>query len=348
VLRDIAAGTGVVAPVESAVFEGDSTSERLGASLEAARTALSVRTRVLPGLRPSAADPAANAIVAASVMADPRARLTLLEQASTSYPDSLELPYCLVGAHIEAGSGQAEVTSLLEKAEASDPGDWRGTWFRGQAALAQGDGPGAVAAFEDVLSELPGELAPKLALGLAYELAGNLSAAEAYFNLVSTADTSYTTAAFGLARCRRSAGDRDGAVEALERVPIASNRYESARQAMVEVLLDQRPAPPGQSELHRAGEILDELRAGDTRSASLHRLAARLLVAAARLVERRSQEVPAEAGPPGQLLGLPLRGKALRAGAEKELRLSARLAASTMEKIAFIDQANRVRPFTIV
>jgi len=337
VLRDVAAGTGVLPVIESTVFAGDATTTNLLASADAD----GARSRVLPALRPASDDPAGPAIVAASMVPDAARRLALLEHAWASHPESLELPFRLAGAHIDAGSPDVEVERWLEKAEAVDSGDWRAAWYRGQAALAHRDAAGAVQAFDSVLAEVPGELAPKLALAHGFELAGDLDSAATNFDLVSRADPSYTSAAFGLARCRRAQGDRDGAVEALERVPAASSRYEAARLAMADVLVDERPANPGAAELSRAAEVLEPLR--DTvDTLELHSLSARVLLAAAGLNDWAGR-------PSGdRLLGFPLRSGALRSGAERELRACAHLARSRGERIRYVDEANRARPFTLL
>lgn len=340
VLRDVAAGTGVLGPVDSSVFDGDPSTEGLGDDGDGTRTA---RSRLLPALRPTAADPAAPAIVAASLVPDPKRRLTLLEHAWSSHPDSLDLPFRLAGAHIEAGSSDEEVRQWLTRAEALDPGDWRATWYRGEAALARGDGAMATSAFDAVLAEVPGELAPKLALGYAFELAGDVDSAGGYFDLVSKADPSYTSAAFGLARCQRARADRHGAVAALERVHPTSSRYEASRLAMAEVLLDEVPAPPTLEELRQASDVLEQLRA-NVDTLTLHRMCAQLLLAGASLVERGG----VGAGGDARLLGVPLQAAALRAAAERQLRACAHLAATRADKIRYVDEANHARPFTLV
>lgn len=343
VLRDVAAGTGVLGPVDSALFDADTTSEALGdASVTEVLEGRATRTHVLPRLRPSVTDPAAPAIVAASMVPDAQRRLTLLEHAWGLHPDSLDLPFRLAGAAIDAGAADT-AKAWLDVAEKADPGDWRANWYRGQAALVQGEGAVAVGLFDAVLAEIPGELAPKLALGYAFEQAGDLDSAGGYFDLVSKADPSYTSAAFGLARCQRARGNRDGAVAALERVPGASSRFEASRLAMAEVLLDDRPAPPGDAELARASDVLEQLR-GALDTLSVHQLAARLLLAGAQLVE--AQRTGAQVG--HQLLGVPLVAARLRAGAERELRSCAHLAPTREEKIRYVDEANRARPFTLV
>jgi len=345
VLRDVAAGTGVLGPVDSVIFEGDASSELLGE--DATTEALShhsTRSHRLPALRPAAGDPAAPAIAASSLVPDPKRRLALLSNAWDTHPDSLDLPFQMAGALIDAGAPDSDVTDWLEIAASVDPGDWRALWYRGQAALARGDGDQAVECFDAVLAEVPGELAPKLALGYAYELSGELEPAAGYFNLVSRADPSYTSAAFGLARCERARSDVAGAVEALGRVPVSSSRFETARLAIAEVLLDDTGATPGKAELQRAAEALESLRAS-VDSLAVHRLCARLLLAAARLIETDPGALPPDAG---DLLGTELHPAELRGSAERELRACARLAPSRAEKVHYVDEANRARPFTLV
>jgi serine/threonine-protein kinase PknG len=188
VLRDVAAGTGALGPVESSVFETETSSVLLAGGAD------TTRSRALPGPIPAPTDPAAAAIAAASLVPDSRRRLALLEHAWAAHPESLELPFRLAGAHIEAGSTVGEVDSWLQRADAVDPGDWRGTWYRGQAELARGDPQAALRAFDFVMAEVPGELAPKLAMAHAYELAGDMASAAANFELVSRADPSFTSA----------------------------------------------------------------------------------------------------------------------------------------------------------
>jgi serine/threonine-protein kinase PknG len=344
VLRDVAAGTGVLPAVDSMIFDPDTSSELLGDEpVDLTVTARSSRSHRLPDPRPVAGDTAAPAIVAASLIPDAQRRFALLQNAWEAHPDSLDLPFRLAGAAIEAGARDQDIAGWLEIAAKVDPSDWRSSWYRGQASLRRGDGPGAVQLFDAVLAEVPGELAPKLALGYAFELAGDLDAAGGYFDLVSKADPSYTSAAFGLARCQRARGDRDGAVAALERVPPSSSRYESSRLAMAEVLLDDKPTPPGEPELARASDVLEQLRA-TVDSLPVHRLSARLLVAAAEHLERSGTK----AAPTIRLLGVSAEPASLRKGGERELRACAHLAATKAERIRYIDAANQARPFTLV
>ena len=81
-----------------------------------------------------------------------------------------------------------------------------------------------------------------------------------YYRLVWATDRSYVSAAFGLARVRLAAGDRTGAVEALESVPESSIHYIAARIAAVRARLRQRPPrDPLSADLRAAAEQVEAL-----------------------------------------------------------------------------------------
>jgi serine/threonine-protein kinase PknG len=322
------------------LFDTDAPSDLLAE--ENVTETLSTRTvtaRRLPAVRPTPGDPAASVIAAATLVPDAQRRLALLRNAWDAHPDSLDLPFRLAGAAIDARLPDSDVEPWLQLAAANDPNDWRANWYRGQAALLRGDGHGAEALFDAVLAEVPGELAPKLALGYASELAGDLRAAAGYFDLVSKADPGYPSASFGLARCLRAHGDRDGAVAALDRIPASSSRYEAAQVAMAELLLGASPDPAA---VARASDVLEMLHGVET--VRVHRLRASLLEAAAALVD--DGKLRAQVGQ--AVLGVPLVATRLRRAAERELRACAHLAATRHERIAFVDEANRVRPLSLV
>ena len=83
---------------------------------------------------------------------------------------------------------------------------------------------------------------------------GQLDNAAEYYRLVWTTDRSYVSAAFGLARVRFAAGDRAGAVRALESVPEASIHFTAARVAAVRARLRARsPQEPLLGDLAAVG-----------------------------------------------------------------------------------------------
>ena len=83
---------------------------------------------------------------------------------------SPETRLALVRALITAGDPDGAAAYLAELA-AADPADWRIAWYNGLRELASGQPDAARAAFTAVYDELPGELAPKLALAFAAEAA---------------------------------------------------------------------------------------------------------------------------------------------------------------------------------
>ena len=83
--------------------------------------------------------------------------------------------------------------------------------------LRQGQLSEAQRVFDQVCFDLPGELAPKLALGLAAELGGDRALAEQMYAVVTRVDPTMVSAVFGLARCLRADGRAAAAVEVREK-----------------------------------------------------------------------------------------------------------------------------------
>jgi len=119
---------------------------------------------------------------------------------------SVETRLALAASLLEAGD-PASAGGVLADLAAEDPLDWRIAWYDGLSRLLAGDARAAIGAFEAVYDELPGELAPKLALAFSLEAAGDAAGAQRYFRLVWTVDRSFISAAFGLARTALAAGD---------------------------------------------------------------------------------------------------------------------------------------------
>ena len=334
VLREIVSQRGTPRPTESAHFSGELPVAGTEDAAEAAPWA-----DALPVLKVDPLDPAANAILSAG-NATEDARSTQLTRAAEQFPESSEAPLRraeLLTRQGEFGSAEKALADL----EASDPFDWRVSWYRGRLRLAQNNPKDAGAAFERVYSERPGEVAPKLALALASELAGDGRRAERFYDLVSHIDPSLTSAAFGLARCRAASGDRAGAAEAFGRVPPGSSLYPDAQRALARCLIRATPTAPGVDDLLRAGETVAALGLDGPAS---HRLAADVFLAAAAQIDAHTLAPE----PSRQLLGLPLSAPGQRTGAERELRACAQYAKTPEERWALIDQANAVRPRTLL
>ncbi|HEX5416689.1 MAG TPA: tetratricopeptide repeat protein, partial [Chloroflexota bacterium] len=234
------------------------------------------------------------------------------------------------------------VEQLLTWVRGKNARDWRISWFEAQLAFAQGDLSRAQGICEGIAQEIPGEIAPKLALGVVQEKLGNLDEALRYYDLVSTVSPSYTGAAFGLGRVLAARHDRAGAVKAYLRVPATSNRYLAALTDLVRVILDPAVAPVGKDEILQAADVLGRMRVDDT-LLEPHQIAANLCCTAAELVEKGSVRFSN-----GEtFLGTRGAPRELRRRAETEFRSCARIANDQAARVAFVDQANAVRPRTL-
>lgn len=291
----------------------------------------------LPLPRVDAGDP--NAAFLAALVASAPAEV--LAAVATAAP-SLELRLRELRARLEVRDRPA-VEEVLAGLESDHDGDWRVVWYRGLTALAAGQVEAAAKAFDAVYDAFPGETAPKLGLAVCAELLGGLADAAEFYHLVGVTDRSYVSAAFGLARVRLAAGDRAGAVSALEAVPEASTHYTSARIGTLRARLRERPrTDPLAPELARCAEQLQALA----------------------LDARRHEELAVEvldaglgwvlAGAPGggadglSLLGHRTGERELRFALEHSYRVLARLSDRAGTRIELVERANLVRPRTWV
>jgi serine/threonine-protein kinase PknG len=288
--------------------------------------------RLLPSLLVSADDEAAGFL--ATLPASNATDLIGLLQVAPA--QTLEVRLRLARALIFADDVDA-AGAVLDEIGRRWPGEWRLNWCRGLVALNTGDGVAAAARFDEAYAAMPGELAPKLALGMAEELSGRTEPATRWYDVVSATDPSFTSAAFGLARCRLSLGDRAGALEAYGRVPETSRMHAEAMTARVRQLVGDGSSEPDLDDLRAAAATLDEL---PEDSGQRGPLSAAVLEAALRLVHLGH-------GDPGEvLLGCPLTDRALRTSLERTYRARARAAETTADRIRLVDAANRVRPRT--
>ncbi|MEV6494306.1 tetratricopeptide repeat protein, partial [Actinoplanes sp. NPDC051633] len=297
----------------------------------------------------------AAAFLASVTVTDPQQVLTLLRRAPAH---TVEVQLRALRAMIDLGAATyadhpgldvfAHAKRTLDTLAATTPGDWRVAWYGGLLGLASGDLVKAKARFDEVYSSLPGELAPKLGLALALEMAGEHAAAAGYYDVVSRTDPSYTTASAGLARCRLATGDRSGAVEAYNRVPGTSAAYHSSQVGAVRALVRPHPAATGDvAALAAAAELIDRL---EVEAAQVAALRAELLEQALLALDG-GRPVPAvvlgsshdssQSSQPGAVAD----ERGVRFALEAAYREMAR-AAHGMEKIRLVDLANGARPRT--
>jgi len=285
----------------------------------------------LPALRADPSDPQASwlhGLAGASV----DERLLALAQAPGRSPEvSLEL------ARTGLAGGRPQV---VEQAVADmlgeDPWEWRAVWMQGLAALQQDDPKAAEGAFNAVYGQVPGELAPKLALAYSCERGGETDVAEALYAACARTDTNYTpAAAFGMARIRTGRGDVAGAVEALDLIPSTSRAYALARQTRASLLAGGGGGLPAlAAALSSVEQVLMDPRDR-----------ARLCV---QVYENGLGQVSRSGGDQTLRLGdFPATPRGMREGLENALRRLARLSADRNERVALVDRANAVRPWTI-
>jgi serine/threonine-protein kinase PknG len=333
VLFAILGETSDLGRVESSIFESDS--DRLHSDSERQN-----RVDGVPHLKVDKNDAAANVILAAGAVGDPDRRRLMFERALKQHPASLELRLRLIDELVTLGQF-VPAESMLAEVQKNDPTDWRVAWYRGRWLLAQGKVQETLAAFQGILNELPGELAPRQALARTYEHAGRFADAIGYYDAVSRADSSFVSAALGLARCLEKTGDRTGAAAAYRRVPPTSSRYPHAQMALARLLLHPKDHEPTVDEMVQASAAIESLE-GLTDGLDLHVLRAELLGAGAK-------NAGSVAGLSNvHLLKIPFARAELQLAAEQEYRTCGRIAATPVERYAFVDRANAVRPITMM
>jgi serine/threonine-protein kinase PknG len=322
---DGAAGARVSPPAAAEVIAGLPTPLADGADPAAGYLA------TLGGLQPEQQAAALRAAVAGDVGVPP------------AVAASPETRMALVRALIAAGDPDSAATYLAELA-AADPTDWRIAWYHGLRDLAAGRPDSALAAFTAVYDELPGELAPKLALGFAAEAAGDLAAARRYYQLVWTIDRSYISAAFGAARACLADGDRPAAIAAVAAVPETSSHHAAAQIAAVRLLLAAGNGVTA-GDLSQADGRLGRLSLDDVRR---NQLTVEVLHAALDWVAAQPPDAAQSAARSGdgRILGCEPNERALRFGLERGYRALASLTPDHTRKVELVDMANAIRPKT--
>ncbi len=360
VLREIVALTeGRPRPTASALFDGDRLADMLVASAES-YDVTAADWRVLPGARVNEADPYApllmglpdanparaaqaikNAIDAGQVNPSDEVFLRfaweLIQLRATrafQRASSLEAEQGLRGL-----SGDAPVENpeqILRQVELSNPWEWRVHWYRSIMHLQGGMAAAAAEGFSRVWTELPGETAPKMAVALAAELAGEYERALELYELVISSDSSFVSAAFGLARCNWQLSDHSGVVAAFNRVPTSSAAHYDAQVAAARALVSGGPTgEPELEDLAAAAATIERLQLDAVEQAAL----------SADIFERALDGVQTNRiDAPGQVLGRELNERSLREGLEQTYRVQARLATSDDERIRLVDKANAIRP----
>jgi len=226
--------------------------------------------------------------------------------------------------------------------------------------LAEGRPSDGLSYLEAVATELPGELAPKLAIGVCFEQAADgddpssptgerssesvsqqLRYAARYYGLVATTDPGYASASFGLARVAMRLGDREEAVSALQRIPRSSSAYVTAQVTLCRVqCAPLQGESPQLTDLVAASDVLDGLALDNSVRLPLVRDVHQQ--ALAMLLDGRVASDDSV-----QLMGAALDEVDQRTALERAFRSLARIASSDEERFALVDQANAYRPRTM-
>jgi serine/threonine-protein kinase PknG len=290
------------------------------------------------------ADPGAG-FVAALTGTDPATTVSELRRSPVRSP---EVTLRLVRAFLEAGDVRRAVHELGGKFP--DGPDWRRHWYGGLIGLAANEPKRAASDFNQVYDMLPGEPAARLALGAADELAGRRDIAARRYERVWRMDHGFVSAAFGLARCRLAAGDRAGAVAVLDEVPDSSSQHLAAQVAAVRAGLDKASGTLAEVDLVAASMRLEKLKLDAQRRATLAIELFRTALEWLGVPDGAVRSVPAPVRPPvnGKVLGQALREREIRFGLERAYRALATLEPDALARYALVDQANEVRPRTVV
>jgi serine/threonine-protein kinase PknG len=352
VLREVlSAADGTPRPAASTQFTPEQRAFGTGAADEHLSGSAVAIALPLPLVDPT---DAAAGFLATLTTADPGSTVAALQRAPVR---TVEVTLQLVRALVEMGHVTAADTELRTMPD--DGSDWRRNWSAGLIALAAGRPDQAVPAFDVVYDALPGEPAAQLALAAARELAGDRAGAGRRYERVWRVDHGFVSAAFGLARIRLADGDRLGAVAVLDEVSDSSSHHVAAQIAAVRAQLHPGCGPLTAADFVESSTRLERLRLDTQRRASL---AVEMFLAALNWLESAAAggaagPLPnrAVAGPgwpavaaTGRLLGQVLTEREVRFGLERAYRMLAALESDPLARYALVDQANAVRPRTVV
>jgi serine/threonine-protein kinase PknG len=338
VLREIVSLQSGPKPADSKVFTGDLLVHGQVADLVAGPDPMT-----LPGLRVNLEDRGANEVIRVLSLMDAaeqvRELLLLVKKyGSRATEPRLRLAEVLIlNPQLSSNNRMAVIENALQEVETQDPFDWRPSWYRGVWMASQKKGAQALTHFERCYFEMPGELAPRLGMGMASEIAGNIEQALPYYDRVGQVDPAFVTAHVGAARCQAKVGHLDLALAAIERVPTSHAMNSQCKLAMGELLL-AHPKDIDTKLLTTAeravGSTLDA-------GAVAAQIAGRLCTLAANL----AQQI---VWPASQtFLGHGFSEKDLRLNAEALFRRAAKLSATESERFYWVCRANTVRPVTL-
>lgn len=338
VLREIVALQSGPKPVDSKVFTSDHLIHATARQLVA-----QVDPHVLPTLRVNLEDKAASEVIRILSLMDEVQQVEELQALVTKYGDRAAEPRLRLAEVLIQNAGLMEkqrdalIKTTLDAVEAADPFDWRTSWLRGLYLVTNGDGTKALAYFERCYFEMPGELAPRLAMGLSAEIANNGEQALPYYDRVGRVDPAFVSAHAGAARCHAKAGRLMDAVSMLQRVPSNHVLHTQVQLGIAELLLTYPDAIDASVMQKAETAVKSVLNTGG----SVFQIAGRLI----NLVVEKAKSINWPLNM--TFLGANFTEHTLRLAAEEQFRRAAKLAKSDQERHYWVSQANRVRPVTL-
>jgi len=338
VLREIvAAQTGEPKPTPSALFSGDQLTELL---VDDNRAADKATWKSLPRPRVNPADPAASFLLGL-----PREEPELAHIQLSSAVNDNQVPWTHEAAFISAMTAVEagrDPEAVLKSLASVDPWDWRIRWIEAIQAIDQNRPEVAADKFSQVWTQIPGEIAPKLAVALSSEMAGAYDRAANLYQSILATDPTYVSAAFGLARCSAARKDRSGAVAAYQQVPPSSAGYFDARIAAARAhVAPINDAKPTKQDIIAAVRVIEGVQLDTIERAEI---SVQILDQA--LLGLQDDSISGDAGV--ILFGDTFTRGGVRRQLEKTYRELGRLATDRDERIRLIDKANSVRAQSIV
>lgn len=338
VLREIVATTtGTPRPTPSALFGGDQLTDLL---VDDSRAADEPDWRSLPRPRVNQTDPAASFLLGLTHDDPEQAHLQLSQAVNDKQvPWTHEAAFMTALTAVEANRDPLPV---LQSLSSVDPWDWRIRWIEGLQAIVSMRPDLAAEKFNQVWTQVPGEIAPKLAVALTAEMAGEFDRAASLYQSIMATDPTYVTAAFGLARCRTASKDRTGAVAAYQSVPPSSAGYFDARIAAARTYVDPIDgANPSKEDVVAAVRVLEDVQLDTIERAEI---TAQILDQA--LAGIASGDITQDAKV--KLFDENLTEEGVRSQLERTYRELGRLATTREERVRLIDKANAVRATSLV
>ncbi len=339
VMREVvAADRGTPCPSVSTLFGSD----RLSYLVTGALDPIGVDPHQIPMPMMGKDDPAMPDLMNAMSLINPAQRIDRLVEISWKYPKSIETKLQIV-EHWLSQDDVDRAQPILQEIAEIDPWEWRATWNWGRIDLTRKKSKEAIARFDRVYTDLPGELAPQLALALALEQNQNYSEAIFYYQRVLQTSPDYPSAAFGQARCylalqtaTHSTEDcRNEAVRALQQIPATSSLHLRSQAEMVQCLASVQKSPPTPQTLTAASTLMNQL---SLQGMERYHLLYMLYSNALQVVQQSPRNHLRSIG----TQHLPLTIEELKCKLEEVLKAMAHLSSGD-EKIRLVDEANRVR-----